>query len=434
MCAPLVGSGPTFIRNSQDFIDKVRHLTVDDDEIMVSFDVVSLFTCVPVALAVSACKAALQADEKLGERTVFEVQDLARLLDFCLKNTYFIFRGVIYKQLHGAPMGASISVTAANLAMESVESRALASFEPPPKVFFRYVDDCFCIIKRNALAAFTDHLNSIEEAIKFTVEEESSGRLPFLDVLVQRDRQRLSFKVHRKDTHSGRYLHFASVNPVSHKRSVAFSLIKRAQRICSKPEDLDSDLACIRRELGACKYPRSFIASSEKRALRPTEPRDSLSQRRASIPYVPGISEALARVLRGYNVQVAHIPSHKLRHELVSVKDKLKKEKFPGVVYKIPCADCNYVYVGESGNFERRLKEHMNDVKKKKVISSALAEHAEKTHHGFDWDQASVIAREKNWMKRHYLESLTIQTTGNTLNRNDGNLPLAYARCLKRLF
>ena len=58
----------------------------------------------------------------------------------------------------------------------------------------------------------------------------------------------------------------------------------------------------------------------------------------------------------------------------------------------------------------------MNDVKKKKVLSSALAEHAEKTHHGFDWDQASVIAREKNWMKRHYLESLTIQT-GNTLNR-----------------
>lgn len=59
-------------------------------------------------------------------------------------------------------------------------------------------------------------------------------------------------------------------------------------------------------------------------------------------------------------MQVAHIPSHKLRHELVSIKDKLKKkEKFPGIVYKILCADCDYVYVGERGDIERCLKKHM---------------------------------------------------------------------------
>lgn len=80
------------------------------------------------------------------------------------------------------------------------------------------------------------------------------------------------------------------------------------------------------------------------------------------------------------------------------------------------------------------MSEKAHDIKNKNIISSALADHAEKMHHYFDWDRASVIAREKNWTKQRYLESLTIQTTTNMLNCNAGNLPLMYARCLKRLF
>ncbi len=39
-------------------------------------------------------------------------------------------------------------------------------------------------------------------------------------------------------------------------------------------------------------------------------------------------------------------------------------EKKKGVVYSIPCMDCNSVYVGETGrNLEKRLKEHQYAVK-----------------------------------------------------------------------
>ncbi|XP_077492081.1 uncharacterized protein LOC144102794 [Amblyomma americanum] len=88
--------------------------------------------------------------------------------------------------------------------MEAIENRALASFHPRPNVFLRYIDDCFCIVKKDALAAFTRHINSMEKAIQFTVEEEVGNQLPFLDVLVERVGHNLSFRVFRKSTHTGR--------------------------------------------------------------------------------------------------------------------------------------------------------------------------------------------------------------------------------------
>lgn len=134
-----------------------------------------------------------------------------------------------------------------------------------------------------------------------------------------------------------------------------------------------------------------------------------------------------------YNVQVAHVPNQKLQQSLVNVKDKLSKEKFPGVVYVVPCADCD-VYIGETGNFEKRLKQHNFAVRKENVKSSALAEHAASGVHAIDWGKPRVLAREKGLSRCLYLESLMIQTTPCTLNRSDGNLPSVYVRCLRHMF
>ncbi|KAH6930813.1 hypothetical protein HPB50_019691 [Hyalomma asiaticum] len=79
---------------------KVRDVTVDDEEILISFDVKSLFTCVPVDLAVEVCEAALQMDDKVWDRSPIDAPDLLKLLRFCLKNTYFVIQNVVYKQLY----------------------------------------------------------------------------------------------------------------------------------------------------------------------------------------------------------------------------------------------------------------------------------------------------------------------------------------------
>ena len=72
-------------------------------------------------------------------------------------------------------------------------------------------------------------------------------------------------------------------------------------------------------------------------------------------------------------------------------------------------------------------------MKTKHVATNALAEHAVSTSHDIDWDSAKIMGKEKNKTARLHLESLHIQTTDNTLNRNSGNLPPIYTRCLRHI-
>jgi len=68
--------------------------------------------------------------------------------------------------------------------MEDIEETAIASTPIPPKIWKRYVDDSFCIIKKNAVTPFHNSLNSNHPHISFTIEHESNGQLPFLDTLI----------------------------------------------------------------------------------------------------------------------------------------------------------------------------------------------------------------------------------------------------------
>ena len=51
-------------------------------------------------------------------------------------------------------------------------------------------------------------------------------------------------------------------------------------------------------------------------------------------------------------------------------------------MYKIPCSSCPRVYIGQTGRtLGQRVKEHQRSVRDKKIATSALAEHSERTGH-----------------------------------------------------
>ena len=117
---------------------------------------------------------------------------------------------------------------------------------------------------------FTEHINSIDPHIKFTIEPEKDSKLPFLDLCTHiLDDGSTKITIYRKPTHTDQYLNFKSHHPVTHKRSVVHTLTNRPQQYVTIAEDRKSELANIHNALRANGYPEWALAPLPSSAKRP---------------------------------------------------------------------------------------------------------------------------------------------------------------------
>ena len=127
----LASKSPPHIQSTSDFVNKVREITLLPGECLMSYDVTTLFTSVPIDPALNIIKDLLEKDDNLSNRTVLSVQNITELLGFCLHNMYFSYKNKYYEQVQGAAMGSPVSPIVANLYMEHFEGEALRSASHP---------------------------------------------------------------------------------------------------------------------------------------------------------------------------------------------------------------------------------------------------------------------------------------------------------------
>ena len=394
--SPLTGNSEFTVTNSAHFVSTINSETILGNEIMVSFDVESLFTNVPIDAAVQATLQKLENDPTLADRTTLTPAQIADLLSFVLRSTYFQYNGSIYEQQEGAAMGSPVSAVIANLYMESFEEQAITTSSYKPRIWKRYVDDTFTILDRASVDSFLQHLNDQQPSIRFTMETENDNKLAFLDTAVSREPDgRLTTSVYRKPTHTDQYLAYDSHHPQSVKRGIVKCLYERAKRLVTKPSVISKEKKHLSSVLVSNGYPFSFLQklTKTKKPNTVAEPTTEFKST-AVLPYVKGLSEQLRRCLQQQGVRAVFKSETTLRSHLVRPKDAVDPTKLDGVVYRIPC-ECGKVYIGETGRpMQDRIKEHDRDIRFARTQTSAVSEHANNTGHHPLWNEVKFIDRD----------------------------------------
>ena len=424
--APLMGKTDTFVKNSAEFAEDIRKAHADKETTMVSFDVVSLFTKVPLKEALGCISDLLDTDETLEERTNIPPDAICQLTELCLRATYFLFEDQFFEQVDGAAMGSPLSPIVANLYMENLERAALSSAKLAPTMWRRYVDDTFVLWPHGAdqLEEFHAHLNRQHPQIQFTKEEESDNQISFLDVLVKRENGRFKTAVYRKPTHTDRYTHFASHHHPQVKSGTIRCLTERARRIC-EDDNRKEEMSHIRDTFMRNGYPKDVISRNLRKKPRRHESTPDANEVTTKppslfLPYVQGLSEKIQIGCRRLGVKTVFKSSGTLRQLLTRVKTKIPESKKKGVVYRIPCQDCEAGYIGETGrSLQKRITEHKYAVKTNDR-RNGIAVHCWDMGHQPDWDAAEILETEPHYQKRRVLEAIWVRKTPQTCNLDCG--------------
>ena len=116
---------------------------------------------------------------------------------------------------------------------------------------------------------FFEYLNSCHPNIKFTMETEERGQLPFLDVLLSNqsvsDRQG-SFitSVYRKKTFTGLLTNYFSFTPFKYKLGLIKTVIDRAYKINNTTQGFHNDIKNLSEILKRNMFPKWLIDKSVK--------------------------------------------------------------------------------------------------------------------------------------------------------------------------
>ena len=415
------------VKDSFEFASSVRDIDLSQFK-MLSFDVVSLFTNIPLEETI----------EFICEEVSVSFPDfplhidlLRRCLRKCTSGIPFICNAKYYRQIDGVAMGSPLGPLLADIFMAKLERNQMSELISNFAYYVRFVDDTFVLCnERASTRQILKQLNQCHPAIKFTVEEEVNDALSFLDVSVLRNRNDIATtRLHFKPTWSGQYINFYSFVPMTVKRNLVSNL---ANRVCmiSNTEFKRADWDIIAKALSSNGYPKSFIEHNSK-----VWPRNPMNETDAEEPRKVLLrlqfrGEAAAQLLKRRIERTLHTNCHnvKLRPVFTSrtliptqTKDLLPVMSTPNVVYQFTCNICQKRYIGVTARrMLERVKEHIPKWIMRQldgIPRSSVAEHIVSEGHWCDRDSSFEIihkARHRNMLK--YVEAVAIKQLKPELN------------------
>lgn len=245
------------IRDTYKFINFINNVRVNSGEVLVSFDVVSMFSSIPYELV---------SDIIMKKANTFHLLYgidrglLSSILSFTLKDCMiFSALGKNYRQLDGLPMGSCLSPTVARIVMDHIVADLLVQV-PQISLIKVFVDDTIAKIHKDYVGKALEVLNNFRPGqIKFTLEcENNLQSINFLNVTLTRCSESISTNWFRKSFASGRLLNYFS----SHKRTTVIATAAHFIRTVlslSDPEHFHNNKPIITQTLRDNSFPETTI-------------------------------------------------------------------------------------------------------------------------------------------------------------------------------
>ena len=459
---PLSQKHNSYIKDTYDFVDRLKTIEFPPGAMLFSIDVDALYTNIDTHLGLKAVRETFQRypDPNRPDEALLE------LLELGLTKNDFIFNEKYYLQVHGTAMGKKWAPAYANLYMAEFERTFFLKCRKRPTLYLRYLDDIFGIWPygepdfRDFITALNGHHPAI--TVKYELRSE---KINFLDTEVfirggPDGRTGLGTRVYFKPTDTHALLHRSSYHPRHTFRGIVKSQLIRFRRICVAEADVQSATRTLFRALRPRGYSRTFLRGVHAEVKCMFEAGDEFVGERDQkhlVPFVSTYAPAALEInktikrnfkiaqtkinpLQDFRVIAAFRRNKNIKDILVQASLKTERHdpqqlhfrnikfisnKFThlssavwgvfqldssNVVYAIECKICNKIYIGQTKNTLRmRLKQHLYNIKnttKSTAIYLHFRDHGWENlliaglEAGTGWSRNRRLWRENHWITK----------------------------------
>lgn len=447
LLSPLTVSDYTIV-DTFNFASEIQCRTDPQRLLMVSLDIESLFTNVPVAETIDIILSKLFANvDDLYHG--FTRTEFASLLKLAVEDSFFTIDGKLYKQIDGMAMGSPLGPIFANIFLSHFEGGWLNGAPVRPLLYKRYVDDTLWLLPADSdITSLMQYMNSRHPNMRFTVENENNGAINFIGLTISHSFTNGSHgyatRIYRKPTFTSLYTNFYSYIPLAYRLTVLKCLLVRAYRLCSSLSLFLSEVTTIRSQLLRNAYPGWLLDRMIKRsitALKQTPPPTFGPPKNRlfiGLPYLDKTTDHFRRSLKQIckkffphlDVIIYFKPGKRISN-FFQVKDTTPVPLRSHVVYEFTCAGCHASYIGQtSRHLRHRVAEHqgvshLTGRPVKSLCHSSIRDHCSHCHNSdISAQNFKILAGGSSEVELLVKERLLINNRKPLLNGNAGTFEL----------
>ena len=222
---PYVKNTTSYIKDSQNLIQKTADIHFPEHSKIYSCDFESLYTNIDLDHAVFILMSFFR--NVLNEKEL-NLVGLYYLIKLVFDNNYFKFKDKFYKQKVGIAMGTKCGPSIANLYIACLEEKFLKIHRPLS--YYRFIDDIFLVTSESFNI---DYLKNSFGYLKLNIVCENIVNFLDLNISICKITNRLVFSLYIKPTNTFSYLLTESNHPNFIFKNIPKGLFFRIRRICT---------------------------------------------------------------------------------------------------------------------------------------------------------------------------------------------------------